>query len=278
MENETYCGKSCETCTERERTACPGCQRGPGSAFGDCAIARCCREKNHVNCQTCTSESFCGLRRGRDQEPYHRQQKREQEAQQKQALRDDAPVLVRWISVLFWLFIPQIIAGLMTHENVVAAFPSLLLPGTVLHTICLLTYGYALWRMQEIHEGYRSAAFCMLVMALANALSLLAIPTALQILMGLAVAVVGFVGVYLEFTAHAEVLSPSEPQLAQQWRKLWKWNLWCLAALVIALVLLLLAPVLAALTVLAAAIATIVLEVLKLVYLRRMANHFREFC
>ena len=101
---------------------------------------------------------------------------------------------------------------------------------------------------------------------------------ALQILIGLGLAALSLASCYVEYNTHADVLVPTNMPLAQQWRQLWRWNLWCICALVLAFVLILLAPVLALLLMLAVAIAMFVLQVLKLVYLHRMANHFRQFC
>lgn len=163
MEQETYCGKSCTACPHREELDCPGCKSGPGMAFGDCEIARCCREKNHADCKTCTSWNGCGLRAGREQEPVIRLKRSEREAQKKQELQGNAPVLVRWISVLFWLFIPQIVAGLMIDDNVTKMLPALRTPGVLLTMACTLAYGVALWKMQSIDRGYRTAAICNFV-------------------------------------------------------------------------------------------------------------------
>lgn len=274
MENETYCGKSCEICTDREAMSCPGCRQGPGGTFAKCAIARCCRDKRHETCGTCTSWSYCGLRNGREQEPILRQKKQAQEERQQQEIRDKAPVLSRWINVLFWLFIPQIIAGLMTEENVVKNFPDLLIPGVVLTVACVVIYSAALWRMHEIHSGYRKAAICNLVYALGYLLAL----TPLQVMVNIVLAVVSLLATYLEYTTHSEVLAPTNMPLSLQWRQLWTWNIWCVVGLVVFFILLWLIPVLGLLGLLAVAIATIVLQILKLVYLRRMIWHFREFC
>ena len=277
MDNETYCGKLCTACPHREELACPGCKSGPGMAFGDCEIARCCREKNHADCKTCTSWNGCGLRAGREQEPVIRLKRTEREAQKKQELQGNAPVLVRWISVLFWLFIPQIVAGLMIDDNVTKMLPALRTPGVLLTMACTLAYGVALWKMQSIDRGYRTAAICNFVGGLGGLMNF--IPSAaLQILIGLGLAALSLASCYVEYNTHAEVLVPTNMPLAQQWRQLWKWNLWCICALVLVFVLILLAPVLALLLMLAVAIAMFVLQVLKLVYLHRMANHFRQFC
>ena len=72
----TYCGKNCESCTWRETQGCSGCETGPGSVYGgDCGIARCCREKGHASCQTCTiGQSGCTKWKGCEAAPAERQQ------------------------------------------------------------------------------------------------------------------------------------------------------------------------------------------------------------
>lgn len=48
------CGIDCETCPDRERSACPGCQATAGKLFwGECALAVCCAAKGHDHCGQC---------------------------------------------------------------------------------------------------------------------------------------------------------------------------------------------------------------------------------
>ena len=38
--SETYCGKDCGSCPQREAMNCPGCKTGPGAAWpGECELA-----------------------------------------------------------------------------------------------------------------------------------------------------------------------------------------------------------------------------------------------
>ena len=51
---ETYCGKICAECAQKETLNCSGCKAGPGRQFGgDCKLAKCCRAKGHQECATC---------------------------------------------------------------------------------------------------------------------------------------------------------------------------------------------------------------------------------
>ena len=74
----TYCGKLCEECQYKEMLQCPGCKEGPGKAWNcECELAKCCRDKGHQNCTTCSYSTSCGKLRGRNNEPEQRLRKRE---------------------------------------------------------------------------------------------------------------------------------------------------------------------------------------------------------
>lgn len=278
MENKTYCGKSCESCTHRETLSCPGCRQGPGGTFAQCAIARCCRDKCHDTCESCTSWSYCGLRSGRDQEPVRRQQQQERERQQQWELRQQAPLLARWLSVLFWLFIPQAIAGLMTNDNVAAAMPELVLPGTILSIVCTLLYSIGLWNMRSANEAYGRAAACTVIGMGCSAVSTLVGQAGLLVLLALVVLGIELYATYLEYNAHADTVQVVDAVLADQWRKLWKWYCGCLIGSAASLLLAFIALLLAGLLLVAIGITLIVLSILKLVYLYRMSRRFRELC
>ena len=63
---ETYCGKTCADCSQKETLSCPGCKAGPGKQYGgDCKLAKCCIEKGHQECSTCGFNGHCGTLHGR---------------------------------------------------------------------------------------------------------------------------------------------------------------------------------------------------------------------
>ena len=78
--SETYCGKNCVECTQKDALNCPGCKTGPGRQFGgDCELAICVRSKGHETCETCGFKGNCGTLRGRDHIPDYRIRKIEAE-------------------------------------------------------------------------------------------------------------------------------------------------------------------------------------------------------
>lgn len=87
----TYCGKLCEECQYKEMLQCPGCKEGPGKAWNcECELAKCCRDKGHQNCTTCSYSTSCGKLRGRNNEPEQRLRKREDEIEKKKMIEGKA--------------------------------------------------------------------------------------------------------------------------------------------------------------------------------------------
>lgn len=108
---ESYCGKRCDECPARPGGHCAGCKDGPGSPWsGECEIARCCRNKGHESCGTCTLNGHCALYSGRMGAQRERERRREAEDEARRRNADRAPLLAKWLTVLFWLVIPNIIS------------------------------------------------------------------------------------------------------------------------------------------------------------------------
>lgn len=277
---EGFCGKSCETCTWRERLACPGCQEGPGRPFsGDCGIAACCREKGHAACGTCAYLAGCPKRMGRDRAPGERQLRAEAEAQRRREQDRRSPVLGKWLWLLFWLVIPSVLGNLMSNETVTEVLPVLRAPGEVLSLLCMLARGFILWQLRQIEGGYRAAGVCYVAAALADTLAEALrgrIGDGLVLLLLLPVLAVELYGTYREYEAHAAVLDGVDDGLAAKWRLLWKWEIGLLLGMFGCVVLAIFSALLGLLVLLADFIGIIVVSVLQLVYLYRTARLFRD--
>lgn len=279
---ETYCGKTCAECAQKETLNCSGCKTGPGRQYGgDCELAKCCTDKGHQECATCSFKGNCGTLRGKDRMPDYRLKSIKAEKNREATLAKRAPVLGKWLWILFWLIIPSSIATIMTNENIAATVPVLFVPGQVLSAICAFTYGVILIKLGSEEERYRTAGICTLV---GGAVSLLIacicggseIPT-WTLLISLPAAIVSFVGEYHEFTAHAIMLECFDSELSGKWSVLWKWYIGMYAATVGSLLIAVIIPILGLLVTLAAAIGLLVVAVLRLVYLYRTAKLFREY-
>lgn len=279
---ETYCGKTCLECGQKDTLNCPGCKAGPGRQYGgDCELAKCCRDKGHQECSTCGFSGNCGTLRSKERIPDYRIRSIEVEKERRAAIAKRAPILGKWLWILFWLFIPSSIASLMTNENITVLLPRLYIPGLVLSAICSVAYGAILIRLTSEEERYRTAGICALI---GGAVSILIacisggaeIPS-WTLVISIPAAIVSFVGEYNEFTAHSIVLGGVDNDLSDKWSALWKWYIGMYCAMLGSLLVIVISPILGLLVTLAAAIGLIVVSILKLVYLYRTAKLFREY-
>lgn len=284
----TYCGKSCEDCTFKDVLRCPGCKSGPGRPWGtECDLAKCCKDKGHETCATCTYGASCGKLRSREEEPERRVRKRayeaerrEQEKERQRQTTERAAFLGKWLWLLFWLVIPGTAANIMTEETVVGWFPGLNLPGQILAALVSLIYGGILLKISCVNQRYKTSGICCFIGTGVSVLLLIISPGQTTppwtLVFTIPALIVALVGEYYEYTAHADVVEEIAPALSEKWTILWKWYIRMNLGLLGSVLLALLIPVLGLLATLVTAIGTIVVAILKLVYLYRTAVAFRQ--
>ena len=279
---ETYCGKLCDNCTQKEVLSCPGCKDGPGRRFGgECTLAQCCRDKGHQECATCGFTRSCGTYRSKDRMPEYHLQRIEAERIRTAAIAERAPILGKWLWIVFWLVIPGTIASFLTNKNIGGSVPSLFTVGQVINAVCSLIYGVAFIRLSFLEERYRTAGLCALISGMLSGLIAYIsggpeAPT-WTLVLSIPAAVVSFVGEYHAYTAHSEVLTGVDYVLSDRWLALWKWYLGINLALLGSILVIIIIPILGLLVTFGAAIGVVVVSVLKLVYLYRTAKLFREY-
>ena len=279
---ETYCGKSCEECTKKEQLTCSGCKTGPGRQFGgDCELAKCVRDKGHETCETCGFKGNCGTLRSRESMPDYRIRKIEAEAMRKAAIAKRAPVLGKWLWIIFWLVIPSSIGSIMAHETTAKILPGLLMPGQIINAICSLTYGAILLKLGTEEDRYRTAGICALIAGASSALAAMinggSDGATWILIFTIPAAIVAIVGEYNEYMAHSAVLSGVDNELSEKWEVLWKWYIGLFLGMFGCIIVMLILPILGAIAILGCAIGTVVVSILKLVYLYRTATIFREY-
>ena len=212
--------------------------------------------------------------------PQNRLWAMEAERERRARLDRNAPVLAKWLWLLFWLVIPSVFSNILTMDTVAGAFPTAGIVGNVLAFLISLAYGVLLWQLREVADRYRTAALCYLAGGIISGVLLLpAIPEGnwLWWLLSLPVMVLELCATYQEFYAHAEVLEELDPELAGKWRLLWKWWIGLLLGLFGCIFLALISAILGLLVLLADAIGLLVVGIVKLVYLYRTAQRFREY-
>ena len=190
-----------------------------------------------------------------------------------------AEFLGKWLWVLFWLFIPGVIASIMVDENIASLFPALLVPGQILQTVCQLIYGAILIKVSNWDSRYRISGIIVIA---ANILSIaleyvFAGNEEVLLLMLIPLGIAGLVGEYYEYMAHSDVVKEFDEEIAAKWKKLWKWYIGSFGLLVLSIVLVFITAILGLLAMLVSAIAIIVVSILKLVYLYRTAKTFKDY-
>lgn len=192
---------------------------------------------------------------------------------------EKAMFLGKWLWVLFWLFIPSIIASAMVNENIASLFPALLVSGQILQTVCQLIYGAILIKVSNWDSRYRISGIIVIA---ANILSIaleyiFANNAEVLLIMLIPLGIVGLVGEYNEYMAHSDVVEEFDKDISAKWKKLWKWYIGSFGLLVLSIVLVFITAITGLFVMLASAIAIIVVSILKLVYLYRMAKVFRDY-
>lgn len=275
--HETYCGKDCQTCSYREQGNCGGCR----SQRKDCNIAQCCAGKGHETCQTCSFRDNCRKLMNKENMPAYIQRQKELQAKREAdaAAREAnaarrAPIMAKWLSLMFWLLIASNIIGLLEE------LPGLTLAGAIATTVCGLGIAWGLLQLQDEDARYRTAAICTVIpLLLTLAVHLISgggeVPN-WTVVLSLPAAIISLVGEYNKCHAHSSVVGGVDAALGAKWEKIWKWQIISLGSLAGSIVLLLIAPVLGALVAMAAATAMLVVAIMELVALYQSAQVFRK--
>ena len=276
---ETYCGKTCADCAGRAQLNCPGCKVGPAQRFQcECDLAKCCQEKCHTTCDSCSVISRCGLYRSREHMPEYRIKRQQLDAEQAQNTAKRAPFLGKWLWLLFWLIVPSSLASIGSLEVIAAWSPGLYWGATVLGLVCELCYGLILLRISSEESCYKTAGICCLVLTGINiAAPLFGANNLLPPILAIASLVFAVLRIYYEIQAHASVVDGTNDELAMYWRTLWKWLLGAYLAIGGSFVLMLFSALLGSIVLICAAIVVLIARIAELVLLYRTAKWFRNY-
>lgn len=278
--SETWCGKDCAICSNKEALNCPGCKAGPGKLYDcSCDIAKCCWRKGHTDCQTCQLRTSCSQYGQRYQMAGIRLSSLRAEAQVKQEANQRAALMVKWYWILFWLVIPNTIAGIMTIDSIKETAPGVYLIGGVLSAVCTLVYGFVLQRLRNADGKYFTAGCCKVVvggLSLLQVLFLESIP-ALNVGATLICAIVSVCAVHEEYTAHSDALSGVDNDLSEKWLALRKAYIILLSCTLVSIVVGIILPVLGLLVLLGSTIGLAIASIAALVFLYRSGKALRHY-
>lgn len=274
---KNYCGKDCETCAVREAEQCSGCRHI--ADFGECEIASCCKDKGHESCSTCTQRTWCPTVRKAVSMPKYRREKAEAEAETNRRNREIAGLMVKWCVPLFWILL--ILEGVGLMDTLFEKVPAMLLVFNSAAILLYLLEALCLYKMRPVADRYGKAAlFTMLTAVFSGISGFLSLGNTAQILtilIALPGTILSYLVVYHTYNAHSDAVTDADGELAEKWEKLWKWTIYALVGMFLAVPAAALLGVLGLLLLLAAMVATVICGVLKLVYLHRMIEIFRWY-
>lgn len=203
------------------------------------------------------------------------------ECAKKEQLAKDAPILGKWLWLLFWLIVPSSIVSLISADSIGELYPKLYFIGQILSAGCSALYGFILLQLVKQEPMYKTAGILVLITSAVSAV--LALISGLgeihkwTLLISLPAAVAAFAGEYYEFMAHSFVVNDVDRELAMKWERLWKWYIRCYIAIIAAIAVTIIIPAAAIIILFGAAIGIAVVSIMKLVYVYRTAKLFREY-
>ena len=276
MEHINPCLKKCGEC--KYQSECPGCRYNCEHEL--CDIAKCCRDRGHSTCETCTDRTFCPTLRSAPMMYKHRKEKFEAQETAAQKRRENSAVMLKWLKPMFAVLVIAEVVGLFTGTFSDFLAPAALAVFNLASAAIQLLHAYFLGRMKPVCVRYGDAAKFLMISAL---LSAVLIPV--KLVGGIAVTVVGIVtgiaglavnirAVYSEYHAHSDAIVDFDPYLAEGWEKLWKWQIGTMAVIFGGTVLVPMLGILMLLLMLAASVASLIIEIVELVYIRRMISQF----
>lgn len=214
---ESYCLKSCAECG---REGCPGCMAG---AFTwQCEIVKCCKEKSHESCESCTRASYCPTRTSRIQMPEKVFAMQRREAELAVKYRGNAAVLAKWVAVIFWSMIAVNVVDLI---GLLSAFADVVrwvdLIGTVAALVAIF-WGY--YNLRGIDDRFGTVAALQLATYGITTLLEVFVPgeNALKTIVQLGCGIVGIVVWKTRCETFQDTLRGISRELSEKWENQWK--------------------------------------------------------
>lgn len=294
--SETYCGKSCDECAQRESLNCPGCKAGPGRQIdGGCEVAQCCMEKGHESCAICRFRVNCGPYISRYDQMDYRRKARESAERRQAEISSQAPALGKLFWGLFWVIIIGSAVNLITSfAAVFSTSPAPYWGSLIWSVLATAAYGLILLRLSHVKARYGTAGkllFLSLAVSIPGKLLFLSFALGISgsflsneaytslwsLLFFVLAGIISLIGDYHEFTAHTDILSGAQDALSKDWFILRKWYIGSFGALLAGIILLQLPSLLGFIISLTASIGGLIVSIVKVAYLYKTAMVFRGY-
>lgn len=193
-----------------------------------------------------------------------------------EAIVSRAPLMAKWLMIMFWANIAHIIINFIKIESSVV-YTTI---QNILIAVCSLVICLSLFKMRGEDERYGRAALFQLIPLVINLIPTLVMDSYntlawISVLVSLIAAVLTLFATYNEFHAHSCIVGGLDSDLGDRWQKLWVWQIIGIAGTFVSLLLTVLAAGLGAVLVLIVAIYVLVIQIIYLVTLYRSAKAYR---
>lgn len=313
MEN-SYCGKDCEDCLDREAVGCPGCKYGPGKEDGTlCEIARCCSNKYRNFCEGCDNSESCSRladREGMMQKWNENKTRVSAEAsaaavpmgsadtaysgERSSGARDnhDAPFVRSHLIAIFWLFLLAGFGNVLSNENIFGSVSIVIGLGSLINIGASIATAILMIRLGREEATFKTAGICDLVatgllfvaeLILAGALVAMefsglaagGIGAIFAMLMLLAAVVLEIIAGYKFLVACGRIVERRDLGLANCWYVMSKLFFWIFGGIIILLILMFIMPVIALILMFLFILGVLAFGICEYVFLYQTANRFR---
>lgn len=193
-----------------------------------------------------------------------------------EAVVQRAPIMVKWLMVIFWTLIVSNIMG------IVCQLPALIKIAFIVEFLAYILYFYALLKLKSVDNRYGNAAGFCLAGALFALLADLQAAFAVTIIMNtntffsLLSSVLLLISCYYEYYAHRDIIGKVDPALGKRWISLWHWKIACIIISIVAIVMVFLSVILSSIVLLALTIITLYVGVIVIVTLYQSAKAYRR--
>ena len=183
------------------------------------------------------------------------------------------------IRKLFWLSIAALVTTVLNSFSIFSGLCNIVNIGCGIFTLVIF------FRMCKLIEEYKKAAVLQIaVVVMAVVAVVVGVIAELSIGGGVIIAtivviiaaIVSLYAVYYEFQGHNTILSGIDNELAEKWNALWTWTIISFVGSVIGGFISAMLPILGILIVLAVAVLAIWVSVMKVIYLKKMADLFED--
>ena len=184
-----------------------------------------------------------------------------------------APLMAKWLWVMFWANIAHIIFIKIESSVVYTTIQG------ILANVCTLIICLALFQMRGEDKRYSLAALFMLIPVVLDTVFGMLIgygdSTGMVIFVGLVSVILSLLATYNEYHAHSCIVGGLDCDLGDRWQKLWVWQIIGIAGTFVSLLLTALAAGFGVVVMLVVAIYVLVIQIIYLVTLYRSAKAYR---